>query len=392
MSTNYTTYQQHEPLRAPSGWSANEKRFVAQLEELFDDIYKRYNRLRLEDMSPGFRKAFKQIQDDGTEMRADISATAAGLRAEISRATLAEETLSNSISVTAEGLTTEITRATTAEGNLSNSIDVTAHGLSAEITRATTAEGSLSTSISTTADGLAAEITRATTAEGSLSTLISTTAQGIRTEVSRDYLSKSSAAETYATKSEIVQDDTSWKATFGKIGASGYTASGITTITENGITVRHSSLSNCYTEMSASGFRILNSGGTVLGGVMTLNGKVVTAMGTLYNASYPAFVMDVGTYTPFDTEGTSSGYGLSLKNNGTEFMHLGRNVYSSGYAQYNEIYSANGLFITTEGQLFIYQKSGPSISFTSNDIIFAFRANNRTLTVKVSDLYDLFNP
>ena len=215
MSTGYTTYQQHEPLRAPSGWSVQEKRFVAQLEELFDDIYKRYNRLRMEDMSPAFRKSFKQIMDDGAELRHDL--------------------------------------------------DITASGLSAEITRASTAEGNLSTSISATASGLSAEITRATTAEGALSSSISGTASAM-------------------------------ELTFKKIGASGYTATGITTIGENGITVQHSSL-NCKTEMSASGFRILNSNNTVIGGLMSLNNETVLAMNVLYNIKFPAFKLGLNRMT-----------------------------------------------------------------------------------------------
>ena len=285
MSTNYTTYQQHEPLRAPNTWSASEKRFVAQLEEVFDDIYRRFGRLRLEDMSKTFRQSYKKVGDDLSELSTDV--------------------------------------------------EVTAEGLSAEITRATQAEGNLSTSIQATADGVTA--------------------------------------------------------TFKKIGASGYTATGITTITENGITVTHSSLSNTKTEMSAGGFRILNSSGTVLGGVMSLNGQVVTAMSSLYNASYPAFVMDVGTYVPYDTEGTSSGQGLSLKSSGTEFMHIGRNVYASGYAQYNEISSAQGLYIVSTGGMFFYQRSGSSISLTNSDITFSIRSGNTRHTVTVSELYNLLH-
>lgn len=266
MSTGYTTYQQHEPLRAPAGWSVQEKRFVAQLEELFDDIYKRYNRLRMEDMSPAFRKSFKQIMDDGAELRHDLD-------------------------ITASGLSAEITRASTAEGNLSTSISATASGLSAEITRATTAEGNLSTSISATASGLSAEITRATNAEGSLSSSISGTASAM-------------------------------ELTFKKIGASGYTATGITTIGENGITVQHSNL-NCKTEMSASGFRILNSNNTVIGGVMNLNNQVVTAMQCLYNPSYPTFRLEVGRFDNPVSEGTTLIDGIGFVYNNARRLGIG---------------------------------------------------------------------
>lgn len=298
MSTGYTTYQQHEPLRAPSGWSVQEKRFVAQLEELFDDIYKRYNRLRLEDMSPAFRKSFKQIMDDGAELRHDL--------------------------------------------------DITASGLSAEITRASTAEGNLSTSISATAAGLSAEITRATTAEGALSSSISGTASAM-------------------------------ELTFKKIGASGYTATGITTIGENGITVKHSSLSNCKTEMSASGFRILTSNDAVIGGVMRLNNQVVTAMQCLYNPTYSNFVLDVGSFTGRYT----TAYGITYKYNGENYGSIGTeavNAYKglAVYASYSLSLHANNYAILraenswveiNEGQIsFVWWYNGEQRLLTANEI------------------------
>lgn len=53
MSSDYSTIQQHQPLRVPDGWSQSEKWLVVQLEELFDDIYRRFGRLRAEDMKDG---------------------------------------------------------------------------------------------------------------------------------------------------------------------------------------------------------------------------------------------------------------------------------------------------------------------------------------------------
>lgn len=281
MSTDYTTYQQHEPLRAPSNWSTAERRFVAQLEELFDDIYRRYNRLRLEDMSTDFRKSYSKIIADGTEMRTDIDATAAGLSAEITRASTAEGTLSNTISATASAM----------------------------------------------------------------------------------------------------------EMTFKKIGASGYTATGITTITEDGVTVRHTNVSNCYTEMSANGFRLKNSGGTVIGGLMSIDGSIVTAMQCLYNPSYSTFKTLIGTYVPRDDEGTSSGQGLSLQYNNVEFLHIGKNIYQSGYAQYNEIASAHGLWISANGGIFMEKIGGASIAFLSDgDIAFSYRQNGHSYTFRASEV------
>lgn len=52
----YTTIQQHEPLRVPSNWTGQEKMLVVQLEEILDDIYRRFGRLRFEDLRPEVRK------------------------------------------------------------------------------------------------------------------------------------------------------------------------------------------------------------------------------------------------------------------------------------------------------------------------------------------------
>lgn len=53
--SKYTTIQQHEPLRVPEGWGTQEKRFIAQLEELLDDLYRRFNRLKISDLGDELR-------------------------------------------------------------------------------------------------------------------------------------------------------------------------------------------------------------------------------------------------------------------------------------------------------------------------------------------------
>ena len=61
MADKYSTIQQHQPLRVPSGWDKQEKMLIVQLDEIFDDIYKRFGRLRFEDMGKDFRQ---RIEDD----------------------------------------------------------------------------------------------------------------------------------------------------------------------------------------------------------------------------------------------------------------------------------------------------------------------------------------
>lgn len=78
MATNkYVTIQQHEPLRTPGGWNAEEKKLIMQLEEIFDDIYRRFNRISLKDLSPEVRSMIKAMSGDFTELWTKIEQTAA---------------------------------------------------------------------------------------------------------------------------------------------------------------------------------------------------------------------------------------------------------------------------------------------------------------------------
>lgn len=42
----------HEPLRVPSNWKSEDRAFVVQLERVLDDIYSRFGRIGLKDLSP----------------------------------------------------------------------------------------------------------------------------------------------------------------------------------------------------------------------------------------------------------------------------------------------------------------------------------------------------
>lgn len=60
----YSKIAQHEPLRVPSRWSEDERRFVTQLEEVLDDIYRRFGRLSLSDMNTDLQKVFAKEQQN----------------------------------------------------------------------------------------------------------------------------------------------------------------------------------------------------------------------------------------------------------------------------------------------------------------------------------------
>lgn len=108
-NVNYS--QQYEPLPVPSDWSGL-RRLVMRLTEILDDVYRRYGRLRMEDMSKAFQK---RIEDDEGNI-AEIAETAKGivLRVQDAEGALAELILdtsglvaaveNNRLSFTASGL------------------------------------------------------------------------------------------------------------------------------------------------------------------------------------------------------------------------------------------------------------------------------------------------
>lgn len=75
MATKYTTIQQHEPLRVPSGWGQQERAFIAQLEELFDDVYRRFNRIKMRDLSEPLQNTIQESADGVTEVKTSIVQT-----------------------------------------------------------------------------------------------------------------------------------------------------------------------------------------------------------------------------------------------------------------------------------------------------------------------------
>ena len=85
MADKYSTIQQYPQLRVPQGWSGQEKQFVVQLEEIFDDIYRRYGRLRIEDMGDRFRRVFGSVDDQYAEIVIEDGGISASLYNKYSR-------------------------------------------------------------------------------------------------------------------------------------------------------------------------------------------------------------------------------------------------------------------------------------------------------------------
>ncbi|MDR0929797.1 MAG: SH3 domain-containing protein [Oscillospiraceae bacterium] len=91
MSTGYPTAHQYEPLRTPSGWSDEEKRLIVQLTEIFDDLYRRFGRLRFKDLG----NALQTRMEDEAGNLAEVMLSTEGLSAAVN---------SNRLQFTAAGL------------------------------------------------------------------------------------------------------------------------------------------------------------------------------------------------------------------------------------------------------------------------------------------------
>lgn len=72
----YSTIQQHQPLYAPKGWNEEEKRFVRTLQGILEDIYKRYGRLGMNDLSKVFRGTVNGLESDMGAVQGNVTTLA----------------------------------------------------------------------------------------------------------------------------------------------------------------------------------------------------------------------------------------------------------------------------------------------------------------------------
>ena len=72
----YQTIFQHQPLYAPKGWNEEEKRFVRTLQGILEDIYKRYGRLGLNDLSKVFRGTVTGLESDMGAVHGNVTTLA----------------------------------------------------------------------------------------------------------------------------------------------------------------------------------------------------------------------------------------------------------------------------------------------------------------------------
>lgn len=105
--SDYNSIQQHQPLRTPSRWTSEERRLIAQLEEIFDDIYRRFGRLRMKDMGSEMRTILQSAKKaDGklTQLESSFNQTVESIRSEVSKV----ETTANDAQTTANEAKTNI--------------------------------------------------------------------------------------------------------------------------------------------------------------------------------------------------------------------------------------------------------------------------------------------
>ena len=69
--SDYSTIQQHQPLRVPQDWSQL-RSMISQLEEILDDIYRRFGRLRVQDLGKDLRQFLEDTEGNFVEIKADI--------------------------------------------------------------------------------------------------------------------------------------------------------------------------------------------------------------------------------------------------------------------------------------------------------------------------------
>ena len=104
MATKYTTIQQHEPLRVPSGWGQQERAFIAQLEALFDDVYRRFNRIRMRDLSEPLQSTIQESADSVTEVKTSIAQTNAQIALKLDKTSPSVGVSNSAILINTDGI------------------------------------------------------------------------------------------------------------------------------------------------------------------------------------------------------------------------------------------------------------------------------------------------
>ena len=189
---------------------------------------------------------------------------------------------------------------------------------------------------------------------------------------------------TAATGSGIVAD----MITSGIINAGLVTVGGTgTTLDGTSLTVKHPSISNtAQTVINAGGLQMLNAG-TLLGGIIQLNGAYTAVIQALYNATYPNLKVDLGEFQGL----ADAVYGLLVKYNNTSVLRLGAG-FIEGTLTTAEIIADKGLIIASNDEAVSLSAPHASIIVDDEgDIKFHGTKNGAEYTVSLHDIYHLID-
>lgn len=213
MSDKYSTIQQHQPLRVPSDWDKQERMLIVQLDEIFDDIYRRFGRIKLSDLSKDFREDVEEMQEGvaNAATKTELTTTESEIKAYAAQYTDGKLTAYSTTTQTASAISTAISNSlkdystttqtasaiSTYVSNALSSYSTTSQTASAISTYVTNALSSYSTT-SQTASAIS---TYVSSALSSYSTTTQTASQ-ISTAISnslRDYSTTSQTATAIST-------------------------------------------------------------------------------------------------------------------------------------------------------------------------------------------------
>ena len=189
---------------------------------------------------------------------------------------------------------------------------------------------------------------------------------------------------TAATGAGIVAD----MITTGILNAGLVTVGGTgTTLDGTSLTVKHPSISNtAQTIIDAGGLQMLNAG-TLLGGVIQLNGAYTAVIQALYNAAYPNLKVDLGQFQGI----ADAVYGLLVKYNNTSVLRLGAG-FIEGTLTSAEVIADKGIIImSNEDSVTLSAPHAHIIVDDNGDIKFGGTKNGTEYTVSLYDIYHLID-
>ena len=201
---------------------------------------------------------------------------------------------------------------------------------------------------------------------------------------------------------------------FGKLK----TGTVFSSVSDAGMTVSHGSAGDAYTTLDASGLRMYNSSNALIGGLYIPTGQQAVKMGatSLFNPTYPNFSAQLDRQ--WDGESAAYMYMLSFYRQDAFAFGIGVEDdpnFGGGFVMDkngdattlgNIIDTANnwhsydpitwrptaGEVEYASGELHLYQDGGEVYLNSPGDIYLIMHVNGNTLTLRMSDVYDILHP